>query len=196
MRKIAAHYCLLPDGSLSKMPVVSVDESGVVRDVMISGDGFVERQGVELFGGVLIPGFIEDFRGVDFSIEASALSRTINRFYAKGSLKYLCNSGGDIFPVNFKGDVFNEDSIEKRDRQRALPKESVWENIKKKSVVGNENVFELIYNYFKSIRAVVPEVLGWGAIETGAKPGILLVKGLDYNGMKVKENTSIKIIIS
>ena len=193
MRKIAAHYCLLPDGSLAKMPVISVDESGVIRDVKVSGDNFVERQGIELFGGVLIPGFIEDLRGVNFESDDSALSRTLNRLYAKGSLKYLCNS---TLPVNFKGDIFNEMPIEKRDVLRALPKESVWEKIKKNSIISNEDIFKLINRHFKSIRAVVPEGLGWGVLQAGARPGVLLVKGLDNDGMKARENTTIKILVS
>jgi hypothetical protein len=46
------------------------------------------------------------------------------------------------------------------------------------------------------MRNLIPDELRWGAIEQGANPGILLIKGLDYDGMKARENTTIKILVS
>jgi hypothetical protein len=196
MRKISAHFCLLPDGSLAKMPVISIDENGVIRDIMVLGDGFVEEHSVELFGGVLVPGFIEDFRDVNLPDGAPGFSIEVNRMYSNGSLKYLCNSCNKLFPTNFKGEVFCESSIKKGEELRGIPKQSVWEGIKKRSVEGGVNIFESTHHYFSDMRNLIPDELRWGAIEQGANPGILLIKGLDYERMQLRENATIKILIS
>ncbi|GEM_PF-4749889 len=196
MRKIAAHYYLLPDGSLAKMPVISVDENSIIREIVVFGDGFVEKQGVELFGGVLIPGFIEDLRDIDFGNDVSSVSKGISRLYAKGSLKYLCNSDRNVFPANFRGDVFYESPIKVMGNLKEFSNESTWEEIKRSSVEEGRGLFELIHNYFENIRSVMPEGLKWGAIEQGANPGFVLLKGLDYNNMQIRETSTVKIIIS
>ncbi len=196
MRKIAAHYCLLPDGSLAKMPVISVDENSVIREIVVFGDGFLEKQGVELFGGLLIPGFIEDLRDVDFGNDASFLSKGINRLYAKGSLKYLCNSDRKVFPVNFRGDIFYESPIKAMGNLKEFSNESAWEEIKRSNVEEGRGLFELIHSYFKNMRSAMPGELKWGVIEQGANPGLVLLKGLDYNNMQIRETSTVKIIIS
>jgi len=61
MRKISAHYCLLPDGSLCKWPVITLDNEGDITEVR-GGEHLSEEPGLEYFGGVLVPGFIEDIR--------------------------------------------------------------------------------------------------------------------------------------
>jgi len=195
MRQISAHYCLLPDGSLAKMPVISVDENGVINEVKLLGDGFIEEHGVELYGGVLIPGFIEDFRDVIFGNDVADFSKRVNRMFAKGSLRYLCNSENTIFPKPFKGVVFYDNSNKAIERIRKMPDRSTWDEIQRWNPEGNKNIIQLIHNYSIGMRDAIPEELKWGSLEVGANPGILLVKGLDYNGMKLQENTTIKVII-
>ncbi len=195
MRKISAHYCLLPDGSLAKMPVISVDENGVIREVVVFEDGFVEQHGIELFGGVLIPGFIEDFRDVDFGRDTSSLLKNIKRLYSKGSLKYLCNLESKVFLTNFRGDVFYDNPIKVGEKRKNIPKESVWEIIQRRSSEEGESVFGLIHNYFSNIKSLLPQKLKWGAIEPGANPGLIVIKGLDYSKMHTQEKTTIKNII-
>ncbi len=198
MRKISAHYCLLPDGTLGKMPVISIDDNNVIAEILIKGDDFKEEHGIELFGGVIIPGFIEDFRGVNFDSNAiSEVTKEINRLYAKGSLRYVCYSNYRVFPPGFKGKVFYEDHEEREGVNIDTgQKISAWERIKRHSSQTNTNILELIHNYFSNMKSVIPGELKWGVIEQGANPGLLLIKGLNYKEMKIRENTTIKILVS
>ncbi len=197
MRKISAHYCLLPDGSLGKMPVISVDNSNIITDIKILGDDFKEEQGMEYYGGVLIPGFIEDFRGITLSDE-NIVERVkmINRLYSNGSLRYICYPDFRIFPSNFKGKVFHEKQVISINKTNALPKISAWELIKEQCLNSNVSVPELIHDYNSKAIKSIPEEVKWGRFEEGVNPGILLIRGLDYKGMKMRENTTIKILIS
>ncbi len=196
MRKMSAHYCLLPDGSLAKMPLISVDKSGVITEIIVLGDDFVEEHGVELFGGVLIPGFIEDLRDINFGEDVSGFSKGINKMYANGSLKYICKPGDNIFSTNFKGEVSYQGANEESGLVEVFQNISVWEKVKRNSVQTEISILDSIHDYFKSIKGVMPDDLKWGSLEVGANPGLLLVKGVDYKGMSLKENTTIKIIIS
>ena len=194
MRKISAHYCLLPDGTLGKMPVIAIDDNNVITDVLIMGNDFKEEHGVELFSGIIIPGFIEDFRGVTAT---SAQTKEINRLYVQGSLKYISYSNHIVFPAGFKGKVYYEVRKERNaDNIDTLQKTSAWEKIKIQSVQTNISILDLIHNYFSDMRNIIPNKLMWGMIEQGANPGLLLIKGLDYKGMKTGKNTTIKILVS
>jgi hypothetical protein len=66
MRKISAHFCLMPDGSLGKWPVIALDDSGVISEVRVHDHQFREEAGLEYYPGVLVPGIIEDLRNVNF----------------------------------------------------------------------------------------------------------------------------------
>ncbi len=194
MRKISAHYCLLPDGTLGKMPVITIDDNNVITGVLIMGNDFKEEHSIELFGGVIIPGFIEDFRGVTAT---SVQTKEINRLYVQGSLRYICYSKHRVFPAGFKGKVYYEDQRERNvDSLDILQKRSAWEKIKIQSIQMNISILDSIHNYFSNVRNTIPDKLMWGAIEQGFNPGLILIKGLDYKEMKIGEKTTIKILVS
>lgn len=57
MRRIASHRLLLPDGTLLASPLVTVGDDGRIAAVESRTD--IDRlEGVEFYGGVLLPGFV------------------------------------------------------------------------------------------------------------------------------------------
>lgn len=196
MRKISSHYCLLPDGSVGKRPVIAVDDNGFISEIRVLGDNFIEEPGLEYFGGVLIPGFIEDLRNVELPEEAPfEPGRLLNRFYSNGSLRYLCNRNAIVFPPGFRGVVFFDEKGEDTGRTKPFPAMSAWEGIKEQCLQNNTGIVQPLYEYFFSVKQSLPEKLKWGVLEAGANPGIILIKGLNFKDMKIKEKITLKILI-
>ena len=196
MRKISCHYCLLPDGSVGKRPVIAIDDNGYITEIRISGDSFREEPGLEYFGGVLLPGFVEDLRNIFFKEDNPPdMSRMLNRFYANGSLRYICDRKAVRFPAGFRGVVFYDETKGRHEAARPFPVVSAWENIKEQCLQNNTGIVQPVHEYFTSIKQHLPEKLKWGALEVGANPGLILIKGLDFKDLKIKEKITLKILI-
>ncbi len=192
MRKISAHFCLMPDGTLGKWPVIGIDPDGVITELRVNSDHLNEEPGMEYYGGVIVPGFIEDIRSSIFpDLTEGEIVKLIDRFYSKGSIRFLCRSDQKYFNPTFKGKVFYDTSFIAEVR-KLCRKESFWEKVKEEN---GGNIIDTIYSLQKKLTDDLPESVNWGRMEVGSEPGILLVKGLDYEGMKLTTKTSIKILI-
>ncbi|MDP4204581.1 MAG: amidohydrolase family protein [Bacteroidota bacterium] len=58
MRKLSAHYVLTDDGRFVKYGILSLDDKGTVIDVRDPKGEMNEEEGLEFYGGILVPGFI------------------------------------------------------------------------------------------------------------------------------------------
>lgn len=58
MRKISAHYILTEEGHFLKYGILLLDDNGVVLGVRNQGSTMGEEEGLEFYGGILVPGFI------------------------------------------------------------------------------------------------------------------------------------------
>ena len=192
MRKLSAHFCLLPDGTLGKWPVISIDSEGRIKSVRVNDEYFREEPGLEYYGGVLVPGFIEDFRDVSFANAGDI--KLLNRFYSQGSIKFLCRQDQNFFPQGFGGEVFRDETFEQQKLQECSRK-SFWEKAKGDALAGYEgNIIKSIFNLQEKIIKSLPEELKWGRIKEGFSPGLLLIKGLNLDDMSVTEKSTIKIL--
>jgi len=192
MRKISAHFCLMPDGTLGKWPVVSIDPDGVITELRVNSDHLNEEPGMEYYGGVIVPGFIEDIRNCIFPDHTeSEMMKLIDNFYSRGSIRFLCRSDQKYFNTTFKGKVFYDNSFIAEVR-KPCEKKSFWEKVKEGKGI---NIIDTIYLLQKKLTDYLPESVSWGRMKVDSAPGILLVKGLDYAGMELTDRTSIKILI-
>jgi len=193
MRKVSAHYCLLPDGSVGKWPVIVLDDNGSIVEVRVNAAQFREEPGLEYFGGVIVPGFIEDMRTVSFSgITEETLMRTLNRFQSQGSIRFLFGREQNTFLSVSKSKSFFDTEYEKKDGSM-FAGISTWDRVKEKTA-GGDDVINAIFAEQSVILDKLPEQLKWGRIETGFNPGLVLIKGLDLDGMRLTANTKIKIL--
>ncbi len=58
MRKISAHYILTEEGHFLKYGILLLDDNGMVLGVRDQGGIMGEEEGLEFYGGILVPGFI------------------------------------------------------------------------------------------------------------------------------------------
>ena len=192
MRKISAHYYLLPDGSLCKWPVITLDNEGDITEVR-GGEHLSEEPGLEYYGGVLVPGFIEDLRNIDLSdADEEEMLRLINRFNSLGSVRFLCDAEHKYTVKGVKGRFFFDDRRISENRVK-LPERSFWERVRE-GVSDTENVLQRIHFLQKEIIKSLPDEVKWGRIEEGCSPGLILIKGLDYERMSLTERTTVKIL--
>jgi hypothetical protein len=69
----------------------------------------------------------------------------------------------------------------------------MWDRVKEKTA-GGDDVINAIFAEQSVIFGKLPEQLKWGRIEIGFNPGLVLIKGLDFDGMRLTANTKIKIL--
>ncbi len=195
MRKLSAHFCLLPDGSVGKWPVISLNGEGAITGMRVNDEQFREEPGLEFYGGVLVPGFIEDMRDVSFDgIKEENIMKVMNRFYSEGSVKFICRSDQKHFSSGFRCEVFYDGSYIYSELQ---PFSGVffWERVKiEANSKYDGNILKAIHSIQENTVGSLPEELRWGRIEEGNSPGILLVKGLNLADMSITEKSSIKIL--
>ncbi|NPA35708.1 MAG: hypothetical protein GXO47_02555 [Chlorobi bacterium] len=192
MRKISANYCLLPDGTVGRMPVITFNDEGIIERIKIRGTDFREEPGLEYYNGLLIPGLIQDMRGFDAILKDEELKLLLDTMYVKGSVRYVCDNFFKEKTSLFSGKVVFDTSIVKNYEITLKP---VWENIIAGMDEPEFSFLEAIGSYLDVMGKILPENARWGKIEEGTAPGLILVKGLDLSGMKLKNNTSLKILI-
>ena len=193
MRKISAHYCLLPDGTLGKWPVIVLDDNGRIEEVRVNAAQFREEPGLEYFGGVIVPGFIEDLRDSSFyGLAEDEIKRRLNRFQSQGSIRFLFAGEQNTLLSGSKSIAFFDPGYDTKNASM-LAGVSAWDRVKEKAA-GGDDVINAVFSEQSVILDKLPEGLKWGRIETGFNPGLVLIKGLDLDGMRLTANTKIKIL--
>ncbi|MBS2100790.1 hypothetical protein [Carboxylicivirga linearis] len=179
MRKLTSHYCLKPDGSWAKRPIIKLNDAGVIIEVREMGDDFVEEPNLEYFPGVLVPTFLMRIHTDDFD------KANINRAIIEGARRFIIDKEMS-FPNRVRSIVksgFNTGSAD-----------SPWTLIKSEVIEGLD-LASAIMNQTQKIAQQFSLDDEWGVIKEGANPGLLLLKGIDLKEFTITSNTDLKVLV-
>ncbi|WP_146697685.1 hypothetical protein [Geofilum rhodophaeum] len=181
-RLFTSHFVLLPDGSLGKWPVVELGADGRILSLELHPEGLRERPGMELLGGLLLPGLLDVAGSASFVFGG----RDLNRHYAGGT--YVlggCTEAESMgaVPLVVKGvesEMLQAPVLRRRQENFQLP---LLSRLDAYMAVHPEGDWLGILH---AATALAAEAAGLelGRVEVGACPGLLLLKGLDLGGMK------------
>ncbi len=92
MRKIAASYVFLSNGTLLKNGVIVCNNKGTITDIIENKNGLKEEAGLEFYNGILVPGFVNTHCHIELSHLHGKIEekRGIGAFV--GAIKQLRNS--------------------------------------------------------------------------------------------------------
>jgi prophage maintenance system killer protein len=197
MRKIASHYCLLPDGSLGKRPIITLDDAGKICDVRLLNDNFQEEPGTAYSGGIIIPAFVEDGRcWLGHVSEQSVVDRFLANAFRHGSLRLIVDEQGARRVQKYRGQ-YSVRECDSNTHQKEEVCQSGWERIKGLYEADNESdMMILVARYFTNLLANEYLPSAWGRIAVGASPGLLLIQGLDLKERRLTPKVKLKILVS
>jgi hypothetical protein len=170
MRKIGAHFYLRPDGTLGKHPVIELGDDGTILKVRELGEHFKEEPSLEFFSGLLVPGLVEDWSTLNMS--QADFEVNLRRAKASGSIR--------ILPPSSFG---NEKSSY----------QPVWQKLLNHP--ETENILQELKQYTFDASKGIGKENDWGVLKEGATPGIVLIQGVNWDTLTVKDNARIRIIV-
>ncbi|TAJ14891.1 hypothetical protein DMA11_03980 [Marinilabiliaceae bacterium JC017] len=195
MRKIAAHYFLKPDGSWGSKPVISLNEHGVITEVREMGVAFKEEPGLEFYGGIIIPGFVEDLSILQSSVLEDVIetSRFFNRLFIKGTTRVILPDcpAARVYADREKPEVcFRKGTM----NQVQWPSQLAWDKLL--GLIGNADSKTFLRILHENTCAIGQRIQQEkiGVIEPGARPGLLLLRGVDLESFTPTRNMSIKFL--
>jgi len=179
MRKITSHYCLSPNGSWVKRPIIELDNDGKIISLRETGDQFAEEPGLEYFPGIIVPSFI-------LILKTGLADRAfINQCIVKGSRRVISDKEISL-PKSIKYIV--------KEMAEQSAEDNPWEQITKAQLNNtdlgtaiNEQSIDKARQFGLDDR--------WGAIKEGGYPGLLLLQGVDLKTFSLGSNTTIKVLV-
>ena len=195
MRKISAHYYLRADGKWGKRPVISLDSDGIIQAIKELGDDFKEEPGLEFFSGIIIPGFVEDWRV--YNLKDEQVQQQCKKALIGGTLKVsISNDQQQDVPTV----IHNKLSVHilKQDTAERISQgyKSAWEQINEEWANHFES-FDLakaIINHTGKVAATVGMDTNWGIIQRNANPGLLLLQNLDWVNFTLTDKSTVRIL--
>ncbi len=97
MRLISAHFAWSPQNQFVRMPILEIDDNGVVVDFKSMGADFTEKQGIEFYNGLIIPGFVSSI-----SVQKHINLSFLQRLHRNGVVFALCD-GNSVHLPDFAG---------------------------------------------------------------------------------------------
>lgn len=179
MRKITSHYCLSPNGSWIKRPIIELDNDGKIISLRETGDHFAEEPGLEYFPGIIIPSFVLILKN---RLDDRAF---INQCIVKGTRRVITYKEISL-PKSIKYII--KEVVEENDEGNP------WEQILKAQM--NKTDLATAINEQSTLKAR-QFGLGdhWGAIKEGSYPGLLLLQGVDLKTFSLSGNTKMKVLV-
>jgi len=179
MRKLTSHYCLKPNGSWAKRPIILLDDAGVIVEFREMGDDFAEEPNLEYFPGVIVPTFLMKIHSDEFD------KRVVNSAIVEGARRFIIDREISL-PNRIRYAVktgFNVGSVN-----------SPWTKVKSEVEMGLD-LASAIINQTKKIAQQFSLDNEWGVIKVAASPGLLLLKGIDLKTFTITSNTNLKVLI-
>jgi len=195
MRKVGAHYYLRADGSWGKRPVISLDSDGIIHAIKELGDDFKEEPGLEFFSGIIIPGFVEDWRV--YNLKDKMVQQQCKKAFIGGTLKVSISNDQqqDVSAV-----IQNKVSVHilKQTSAKLISKEykSAWEQINEdwNKHLETFNLAQAIINHTADVATKVGMDSNWGIIQKNANPGLLLLQNLDWTNFTLTNKSTVRIL--
>ena len=126
MRRIAAHYALMPDGHLLENPLITLDDEGTVTAIAtIPPSQLDSSPGVEFHAGILTPAFVNAHshlelsylrgaiaEGCGYAGFAGAMAAVRDRYTAEERLRAAAEADREMYEggIGLVGDISNDDS--------------------------------------------------------------------------------------
>ena len=197
MRKISAHYYLRADGNWGKRPVISLDSEGIIHAIKELGDDFKEEPGLEFFSGIIIPGFVEDWRV--YNLKDKLVQQQCKKALIGGTLKVSIfnDQQQDVSSViqnKLSVHIQRKGSVE----QISQNYKSAWEQINEdwNKHLENFDLAQAIINHTADVASKVGMDLNWGIIKKNANPGLLLLQNLDWTNFTLTNKSTVRILNS
>ncbi len=92
MRKIAASYVFLSNGTLLKNGVIVCNNKGTITDIIENKNGLKEEAGLEFYSGILVPGFVNTHCHIELSHLHNKIEEKKGIGAFVGAIKQLRNS--------------------------------------------------------------------------------------------------------
>ena len=179
MRKLTSHYCLKPNGSWAKRPIIELNDAGVILEVRVMGDDFVEEPNLEYFPGVIVPTFLMKLHSDDFD------KWVINSAVIEGTRRFIIDKEMSL-PNRVRYVVKSDFNTGSAD--------SPWTKIKSEVGAGLD-LASAIINQTQKIAQHFSLDDEWGVIKEGANPGLLLLKGIELKTFTITSNTNLKVLV-
>ncbi|MDR2928253.1 MAG: hypothetical protein LBV41_08670 [Cytophagaceae bacterium] len=196
VRKIASHYILNPDGSIGKSPIVTFSENGQLLSVSISQDKLIEQPSLEFYGGLLIPGLIDDFAEFD-AIDNYSAETALNRHFASGTFMLRCSerflSSREKKPVLYCSSA-NIICNSPLSAKTTLP---LFERIKHISLHKAQDFLPKLLHTATTVSACNAGVSNIaGSFVAGLYPALLVIENMNLAEMKLTVESRIKWLIN
>lgn len=195
MRKIGAHYYLRADGQWGKRPVITLDSDGIIHAIKELGDNFKEEPGLEFFSGVIIPGFVEDWRGYD--LKNTSVQQQCKKALIGGTLKVaIFNDQEQDVPAVIQNKVSVRILKQNLVEQISQEYKSAWEQINEdwKNHLDTFDLAKIIINHTNKLATQVGMDTHWGIIQKKANPGLLLLQNLDWTNFTLTKKSTVRIL--
>lgn len=195
-RMFASHFILLPGGNVGKWPIIQLSPQGAIEKVEVHPEGLRERPGLELHGGLLIPGLLDICLANQQIIPEP---RYLNMHYAWGTALLGTNNyqTSERPPALIK----TNDSIaaphKVLDRCGNNHEMPILERIKKHlSLTAADNLIELLYLATEWSASSIHMSHQIGLLDEGRTPGVIVIQNLDLTTFSFTPQTRIKWLIS
>lgn len=195
-RMLTSHFILLPGGNIGKWPIIHLSPQGTVENVEVHPEGLRERPGLELHGGLLIPGLL-DICHADQQIIPEP--RYLNMHYAWGTIMMGTNNNQTSERLPLLTNANNHiaaphNALNRCGNSHATP---VLERIKKHlSITPTDNLLELLYLATEWSASAIHMSHQIGLLDEGRTPGVIVIQNLDLTTFSFTPQTRIKWLIS
>lgn len=194
MRKIAATYIFPLTQAPIRNGILVIDDDGIVVEIINSGKHFKEEAGLEYYSGILVPGFIS----VNYNLQ-NMNKVSIRKMWAQG-VAIAVDVDGLKYAVLQKDDCeiqqLTDDDAKKSivfDRQ---PNDSPLAELLHFQNKNNSNKLNDVLRWasFDRVQFIGLETQ-FGSFDTGKKPGVNLLSGVNFQEMKLTTSTRIKRLV-
>ncbi len=184
MRKISAHYAWSRHTGFIKNPIISLDDSHQITNLISLGSNYREQAGVEFYSGLLLPSFL----GINTNLlNANAFKQANQNFKANGCLLIadLCTDNQKTNP--------QQNWIYPTLKQPISPK-SISDYSQIIDVNNQKSLIDALELYHTKRWKSFNETKNDGTFELSTAPGIIILSGINWERMTITNRTTIKIL--